>query len=69
MVWACFEKRIRIRREESDGDGGAGEKKEGKTKAEVVDSIRNDLSERGLSEEEVQDRPRWRRLIRHIDST
>ncbi len=36
MVWACFEKRIRIRRLESDGDGGAGEKKERKTKAEVV---------------------------------
>ena len=36
MVWACFEKRRRISREESDGDGGAGEKKERKTKAEVV---------------------------------
>ena len=36
LVWACFEKRRRIRREESDGDGGAGEKKERKTKAEVV---------------------------------
>ena len=36
VVWACFEKRRRIRREESDGDGGAGEKKERKTKAEVV---------------------------------
>ncbi len=35
-VWACFEKRRRIRRQESDGDGGAGEKKERKTKAEVV---------------------------------
>ena len=35
MVWACFEKRKGIRREESDGDGGAGEKKERKTKAEV----------------------------------
>ena len=70
MVWTCFEKRRRIRREENDGDGGAGEKKERKTKAEVVvDSIRNDLSERGLSEEDAQDRPRWRRLIRHIDPT
>ena len=70
MVWACFEKRRRIRREERDGDGGAGEKKERKTKAEVVvDSIRNDLSERGLSEEDAQDRPRWRRLIIHIDPT
>ena len=36
VVWACFEKRRLIRREESDGDGGAGEKKERKTKAEVV---------------------------------
>ena len=36
MVWACFEKRGRIRREDSDGDGGAGEKNERKTKAEVV---------------------------------
>ena len=36
MVWACIEKRRRIRRQESDGDVGAGEKKERKTKAEVV---------------------------------
>ena len=36
MVWACIEKRIRIRRQESDGDEGAGVKKERKTKAEVV---------------------------------
>ena len=36
VVWACIEKRRRIRRQESDGDGGAGEKKERKTKSEVV---------------------------------
>ena len=36
MVWARNEKRRRIRRLESAGDGGAGEKKERKTKAEVV---------------------------------
>ena len=36
MVWACIEKGRRIRRQESDGDGGAGEKKERKTEAEVV---------------------------------
>ena len=35
MVWARIEERRRIRRQESDGDGGAGEKKERKTKAEV----------------------------------
>ena len=36
MVWACFEKRRRLGSEESDGDGGAGEKKDWKIKAEVV---------------------------------
>ena len=36
MVWACIVKRRRIRREESDGNGGAGEKKGRKTEAEVV---------------------------------
>ena len=36
MVWAYIEKRGRIHMELSDGDGGAGEKKERKTKAEVV---------------------------------
>ena len=36
MVWARIEKRRRIRRQESDGDGGAGETKERKTKADVV---------------------------------
>ena len=36
VVRACTEKRRRIRRQESDGDGDAGEKKERKTKAEVV---------------------------------
>ena len=35
MVWAYF-KRRRIRRQESDGDEGAGEKKERKTKVEEV---------------------------------
>ena len=36
MVWACIEKRRRICGQESGGDGRAGEKKERKTKAEVV---------------------------------
>ena len=36
VVWACIEKRRRIRRQESDGDGGAREKTERKTKQEVV---------------------------------
>ena len=39
LVYAClcsFEKRRRISRQDSDGDGGAGESKERTTKADVV---------------------------------
>ena len=46
-----------------------GKRRRGRPKRRWLDSIRNDLSERGLSEEDAQDRPRWRRLIRHIDPT
>ena len=56
MVWACIEKRRRIRRQEGDGDGGAGERRRGRPKRRWVDSIRNDLSERELSGEDAQDR-------------
>ena len=64
MVWTCIEKRRRIRREESDGHGGAGEKKERKIKAGCLYNISNDLSERELSGEDAQGRTKWRRLIR-----
>ena len=46
-----------------------GKRRRGRPKRRWLDSIRNDLSERGLSEEDAQDRPRWRRLIRHTDPT
>ena len=36
LKWTCIEKRRRICGQESEGGGGAEEKKEGKTKAEVV---------------------------------
>ena len=54
---------------ESGGGEGAGEKKVRKTEAEMMDNIRNDLSERELSGEEAQDRVQWRRLLRNIEPT
>ena len=48
MVWARIEKRRRIRRQESDGDRGAGEKKERKTKAEVDGYRRERLVGEGI---------------------
>ena len=59
MVWACIEKRRRICPQESDGDGGAREKKESKTEEEVV----GQHQERQFSLRQVQ----WRHLIRNID--
>ena len=46
-----------------------GKRRRGRPKRRWLDSIMNDLSERGLSGEDAQDRPRWRRLTRHINST
>ena len=46
-----------------------GQRRRGRPKRRWLDSIRNDLSERELSVEDAQDRPRWRRLTRHIDPT
>ena len=46
-----------------------GKRRRGRPKRMWLDSIRNDSSERELSGEEVQDRAKWRRLIRHIDPT
>ena len=46
-----------------------GKRRRGRPKRRWLDSIKNDLSERGLSEEYAQDRPRWGRLIRRIDPT
>ena len=45
-----------------------GKRRRGRPKRRWMDNIRNDLSERGLSEEDAQDRSRWRRLTRHIKS-
>ena len=46
-----------------------GKRRKGRPKPWWLDSIRNDLSEKELSEEEAQDRAKWRRLIRTIDPT
>ena len=46
-----------------------GKRRRGRPKRRWLNSIRNNLSERELSEEDAQDRPIWRRLTRHIDPT
>ena len=46
-----------------------GKRRRGRPKRWWLDNIRNDLSERELSEEEVQDRIKLRRLITNINPT
>ena len=46
-----------------------GKRRRGRPKRRWLDNIRNDLSERELSGEEVQHRFQWRRIIRNIDPT
>ena len=47
------------------GSRGAGKKE--RPKRRLLDSIRNDLSERELSTEDTQDQAKWRRLARNTD--
>ena len=65
MVWARIEKRRRIRRQESDGDGCAGEKKERKTKAEVDGYHR----ERLVGERIIKGGDRTKPLIIQVDDS
>ena len=46
-----------------------GKRSRGMKKRRWLDNIRNDLAERELSEEEVRDRVKRRRLITNIDPT
>ena len=45
-VWACIEKRRRICGQESDGDGGAGERRRGRPKRRNLDNTKHVLSDR-----------------------
>ena len=44
-------------------------RRKGRPKQRWLDNIRNNLSERELLGEEVQDQIKWRRLIRNTDPT
>ena len=47
----------------------SGKRRRGRLKRKWLDSIRNDLSEKEFSRKDAQDRPKCRRLTRHIDPT
>ena len=69
MVLACHV----LRREEEYGCKRVmvmdvrRKRRKGRPKRRWMDSIKNDLTEKGLSGEEAQDRAAWRRLIQNID--
>ena len=47
----------------------SGKRMRGRPKRKWLDNIKNDLSEKELSGEDVQDWVQWRRLIKNIDPT
>ena len=57
MVWACDEKRgtQRIYRKEGNGKKVQGRRKRGRPKRRWLDKVKDDIKEKGLSEEEVYD--------------
>ncbi len=68
MVWAC------------DAKGGGsyvgrrvmgmdvqGRRNRGRPNRRWMDSVRDDLSEKGQTGEEFRDREAWRRLVRNVD--
>jgi len=44
-----------------------GKRGRGRPRRKLIDRVKNDIGEKGLSGEEVQDRALWRRLIRNVD--
>ncbi len=44
-----------------------GRRNRGRPKRRWMDSVRDDLREKGLTGEEVHDRAAWRRLVRNVD--
>ena len=69
MALTRIEKRIRIRRQKSDDDGSAGEKKERNAKADVDGYHRERLVGERIDRGGRARPDKWRRLIRHIDPT
>ena len=64
-----------MRREEEDVDkivtvmDVSGKRWRGRAKRRWMDSIKHDLTEKGLSGMKAQDRATWRRLVRNINAT
>ena len=46
-----------------------GRRKRGRPKRRWLDRVRDDIKEKGLSEEDVYDRATWRRMSSDIDPT
>ena len=69
MVRACDAKRGTLRRKEGDGNESTGEKEERKTEVKMLDKVKDDMKEKGLSADDVYDRATWRRMSSYIDPT
>ena len=69
MVWACYEKRGTLRRNEGDDNESKGIRKRGRPKRRCLDKVKYDIKQKGLSADEVSGRATWRRMSSYIDPT
>lgn len=65
MVWACAEDRCRVYQEENAEDGAATQEEKGqeRPKKRFMDTVREDMREVGVTEEDAVNRVRWGRMI------
>ena len=71
MVWACDEKRRTLRRKEGYGrpNESTGRRKRGRHKRRWLDKVKDDIKEKGLSDDDVYDRATRGRMSSYIDPT
>ena len=67
MVWASDEKRAPLCRKEGDGNGSAREKEYRLPKKRLLNKVKYDIKEKGLSADEVYGHATWRRMSSYID--
>ena len=66
MLWACDEKRGTLHRKEGNGNESTRKKKIGRSKSRLLDKVRDDIKEKGLSADDLYDRATWRRMLSYV---
>ena len=69
VVWACDAKREHYVGRRAMVMEVQGRRKRGRPKKRLLDKVKDDIKEKGLSADDVYDRATWRRMLSYIDPT